>query len=353
MRIHQIIQRTRLVFGIIPNAINRKLLIAFGILAMPLESSEKESLQEANSFNNAKKQFNPWYSGPLLPGGAHMMPVGDVSFQNYVFADDNYAKFNSHGHARHIPDLIQLNPQINAIQIGITYWMDASVAFQAFANWSDGQRSGGIGDTTLTLGFPILKETTDLPAMKLGIGETFPTGRYERFTPSKAVVQSTGQGSCLTILSYRIAKLLFWNTPHPLNCRATFTYTFPTTLQVHGFNYYGGGFGTCGKVRPGNQFSITLAFEWLFAKNWVILNDFVCLYNNRSKFEGYPGISLKGTPAIVEKKSNYQFSLSPAIEYNPNARLKAIGGIWFTVAGRNAYNFIQGFVGVTYTWNAN
>lgn len=326
------------------------LSIFFFLDAQAQNGSYSDKAEGMLEFQEVKKQFNPWYSGPLLPGGAHMMPPGNISFQNYLFVADNYAVFNNHGHSRNIPDLVQFNPQINTVQVGLTSWLDASLAFQAFANWETRESSGGIGDTTFILGFPILKESPDLPAMKIGIGEIFPTGRYEKFTPNKAAVQATGQGSCLTILSYRVAKMFLWATPRPVNIRATFTYTIPTTFMVHGFNYYGGGFDTYGKVRPGNQFSITGAVEWLFAPKWVVLSDFVYLYNNRSKFEGRRGVSFDGSPAVVERKSNYTLSLAPAIEYNPNERLKFISSIWFTVMGRNTYDFFQGFFGVTYTW---
>lgn len=309
--------------------------------------------EEEGQFQSAKNMFNPWYSGPLLPGGAHMMPPGHVGVQPYFFVADNFAKYNSHHQSYGIPDLLQLNPQINAIQIGITHWMDASIGVNSLINWKDRRGSGSIGDITLTLGFPLLKEGPSTPAMKIGIGEIFPTGRYQKFTPDKAGVQATGQGSCITVLSYRIAKIFFWSAKQPLNVRATISYTIPTILRVQGFNAYGGGFCTCGEVRPGNQLNITIGTEWNFAPKWVFVNDVVYIHNSHSKFTGWRGHTGKGLPASAGRRSSEQLSIAPTIEYNPTPKLGFLTGVWFTITGRNTFNFIQGIFGATYTWSAN
>jgi len=309
--------------------------------------------KQAENFKHAQEMFNPWYAGPLLTGSAHMMPAGSIGLQFYLFAENNYAIFNKNRHLRNQPNFIQLAPQINAIQLGITPWLDVSAACFSAINWQNHEQSGGFGDTTLTLGFPILTESLYLPAMKIGIGEVFPTGRYDNFSAKKASVQGSGQGSCQTQFSYRIAKILRWDSLHPINLRATFTYTIPCTLRVSGFNAYGGGFETRGTVRPGNQFNATFGIEWSFMEHFVLVNDFVYIYNNHSTFTGYPGTTVDGSLAKVGKRSNSQFSLSPVLEYHPNSMIGVLGGLWFTVTGRNSDAFLQGILGVTFTWNAN
>jgi len=330
------------------------------ILSLPFllwAQSPQEIQQEINQaqadYEHAKELFNPWYSGPLLTGGAHMMPPGYIGLQPYVYVADTYAAFDKHYTSHGIPDLIQLNPQINALQAGITSWLDVALGMQGFVNWQRDQSSGGFGDLGLTFGFPLLVEGPYIPAMKIGIGETFPTGRYQNLTHGKTAVQATGLGSYQTTLSYRIAKIFFASTLHPLNMRATFAYTIPSTVHVKGFNSYGGGFGAHGKVRPGNQLSVSVGMEWSVTQRWVFANDFVYSHSNRTKFNGYAGTLAGGTPSKVGAPSSEQFSLAPAIEYNFSSMFGILGGVWFVVAGRNSSKFVQGIVSVTYTWKVS
>ncbi len=310
-------------------------------------------VEKPNPMIKLQETFNRWYSGPLLPGSAYMMPERHISLQTYVYGGYEYAHINAHYIPRSGPHLFQLQPQINALQLGIAHWLDVSAAFQAFANWREGEVSGGIGDTTLTLGFPILKETIRLPAMKLGIGEILPTGRYRNFTPSKAHVQATGQGSCQTIFSYRIAKIFFRKSNRPMNLRATLGYIIPSTVKLYGFNTYGGANNTWGTLRPGNQINMTIGSEWQFWRKWVFVNDLVYIYNNRDHFHGWQGTKPDGSIAKVGRPSNEQLSYSPSLQYNPFPSLNILGGIWTSLFGRNTDIFIQAFVGITYVWDVN
>lgn len=327
------------------------LLLPLFLTAQSPAYIQKEIDRDTRQFQKAKEMFNPWYSGPLLTGSANMMPAGNIGIQPYIFVADNYGVYKKNRSVKNIDDLVQLNPQINGIQFGLTSWMDAAVSIQTFVNWQNGHTSGALGDTNLTVGFPIYKETLWVPGMKIGVGAIFPTGRYQNATGGKALTQITGEGSWQPQFSYRISKLLFWDTLHPFNLRATFTYTIPTNVTVKGFNAYGGGYGTCGEVRPGNNWDLSIGAEWSFSQNWVLANDFVYLYNYRSKFSGYKGVDKNGNPAKVGIPSGDQFSLCPAIEYNPTPRLGFLSGLWFTVTGKNTFAFVQGIVTVTYTWN--
>jgi hypothetical protein len=323
------------------------------LLAQSTQQIQKELNEAQAQYEHAKELFNPWYSGPLLTGSAHMMPPGYLSLQPYLFVADNYAVFDGDYESHGIPDFTSLNPQINALQAGITSWLDIALGIQGVCNWQDGKYSGGFGDTAVTLGFPLLTEGLYIPAMKIGIQETFPTGRYQKLTPGKGAVQGIGMGSYQTTFSYRIAKLCFWSTLHPLNLRSTFAYTIPTTVHVKGFNSYGGGFDTKGKVRPGNQLSVSVGMEWSVTQRWVFANDIVYAHHDRTQFNGHKGVTSSGKPAKTGAPSSEQWSLAPAIEYNFSSMLGVLGGVWFSFAGRNSSKFVQGIVSVTYTWKVH
>lgn len=310
-----------------------------------LDDAEKQ-------FQQAKGMFNPWYAGPLLTGGAHMMPVGAIGLQPYVFATDNYALYSRHRHANSISDLVQFNAQFG-LQTGLTSWMDLFVNLQGTGNWQNGRSGGGFGDTNITLGFKLLSEGVWVPALKFTLGETLPTGPYQNLSPSSGVLAGTGAGSFQTSIGFHIAKLVLWDTQHPLNLRATFTYNIPSLVRVRNFNSYGGGFNTNGTVHPGNQFNASVGLEWSFTQKWVFANDFVYVTNKKTKFTGTPGTTSSGSAAPIGAPSSDQFSLAPAIEYNPTPNLGFLAGFWFSVTGRNSLAFLSGVVTVSYTYMAD
>lgn len=300
-------------------------------------------------FKHAKEMFNPWYAGPLLTGSATMMPPGVTNVQPYVFVTDNYGIYNRHRHEVNAPDLWQVNPQV-IIQTGITSWMDTAVTVQTLTNSRHSKQSTFFGDTTISLGFKILEQGLWVPGIKIGINETFPTGRYQRLKPNRLGTDATGAGTYQTGIALKLSKLVFWSYKHPMNLRMTMTYNIPTSVTVHGLNAYGGASNTQGRVRPGNNFNISIGTEYSFTQRWVLANDVVYVSSNKTTFSGEKGTNSDGSPATVGFGSSDQLSLAPAIEYNPTPNLGYLAGVWFSVYGRNASAFWSAVATVTYTW---
>ncbi len=63
--------------------------------------------------------------------------------------------------------------------------------------------------------------------------------------------------------------------------------------------------------------------------------DFYYQHNNKNRFSGTPS-------ATAIRPSSESFSLAPALEYNWSANIGLIGGVWFTVGGRNTSRFVSG-----------
>jgi hypothetical protein len=310
---------------------------------------QKELDDAEAQYKDALEMFNPWYSGPLLTGSSSMMPPGSANVQPYIFVTDNYARFDEHNRSHSIPDLLQVNPQF-LIQAGVTNWMDVVLGLQTLTSWQSHQNSGGFGDMSLTIGFPLLRQTPYLPGIKITFAETFPTGKYDHLSSTKLGTDSTGAGVYQTAFGLAISKVVFWSFKHPMNLRATLNYAFSTTAHVKGFNSYGGGFGTHAKVRPGNAFRANIGIEYSFTQRWVFANDFVYSNNCRTTFSGDPGTNADGSPAGLGGQSNYLFSWAPALEYNPTPNLGFVAGVWVSLYGRNALNFVSGIASVTYTF---
>jgi len=188
------------------------------------------------------------------------------------------------------------------------------------------------------------------PALLFGVKETFPSGRYQKLNPKKGGTDATGAGSYNTTLSFNISKVLWWVSLHPMNFRVSLNYSLPALVGVKGYNAYGGGTGTDGRVHPGNSFQGDFGYEYSFTQKWVAALDIVYVYNGKTTFSGKTGFSAPGVPAAVGGPFNDQLSLAPALEYNPNENLSILVGTWFSVWGRNSFNFASAVFTVEYTF---
>lgn len=301
---------------------------------------EKQLMEAEAEFKKAKEMFNPWYTGPLLAPSAHVLPPGMFNIQPYFFMTNNYAKFDQHAHDKDIPNLHQLNPALVYL-FGIVKWMDGIVTIQGLRNKQNGHSNMNWGDSTVSLGFGLLDEGAYTPAILLSVKESLPSGKYQHL---KRGVDSTGSGAYQTILGLNIAKVVWWLTSHPMAFRLAQSWEIPAMVHVKGLNSYGGGRGTHGKVRLGHAYSADFGYEFSFTKRWVLALDVVYNYSQKTKFSGHTAGHPTGAPF------SDQLSLAPAIEYNVNSNLGFLGGVWFSVWGRNSLDFVSGVLSFTYAF---
>lgn len=312
---------------------------------------QQELMEDEKLYQKALDMFNPWYTGPLLTPSANMMPPGYGNVQPYLFITDSYASFDSErkSHKKE-SSLISLNPSLS-MQFGVTSTMDIALFMQGVGNWQFDTSGGGYGDMSVTVGWPITRRGLHLPAIKFTLAQTFPTGRYQHLNTNGFALSGTGGGVWKTQFGLAFTKLLFWSTRHPVNTRVFFGYALSTPVTVESFNTYGGGFGTKGKVHPGNSFQVDFGLEIALTQNWVLANDVVYTFQNETTFSGNPGtVAPGGAPASVGSPYNDNLSLAPAIEYNFNSNLGVLVGAQFSVYGRSSSNFASAIASVTWTF---
>jgi hypothetical protein len=312
------------------------------LVAEQLKDAEKE-------FEEAKKMFNPWYAGPLLTPGAHILSPGNINIQPYLFLTNNYKKYDSSGSAQNISHLKTINPSL-VVQFGMLSWLDGVISVQTVSNWQQGHSSTNFGDTSFSLGFGLLDEGAYRPAVLISLKETFPTGKYSNLSSTLGGVDASGAGAYATSINLNVAKVVWWVLEHPMNLRASLGYTFPTVANVKGFHAYGGGFGTKGKIHTSNVVSLEAAMEYSFTQKWVFAVDAVYNYASQTKFVGQKGQDEFGNIAANGGPFNDNLSFAPAIEYNPNPNLGLLAGVWFSVWGRNSLDFVSGVLSITYTF---
>lgn len=308
----------------------------------PPEQVEVKLEKAEAQYEHALKLFNPWYTGPLITPSATMVPPGQALIQPYIFFTDNYAAYDQDRHVVDAPNRFSIKAQPILLQVGVTSSVDATLIMGAVENWSKGKSGGGFLDTTAQVGFLINDQTFYVPKSKFSIAQSFPTGSYENLSSNGLGLDATGAGAYQTTFTFAFGKLILWNTLHPMNTRLALGYTLSTPVKVKNFNAYGGGHGTKGTVHPGNSFSADLGLELSITQPWVVALDIVYNYTSKTTFHGKPGVLSDGTPASVGGGYSDQLSLAPAFEYNFTANMGIVAGIWFSVYGRNAPDFVSG-----------
>ncbi len=307
---------------------------------------QQEIDQAERTFKKAEKMFNPWYAGPLLTGSANVAPMGSIVLQPYVFVTNHYARFNSRRDSICLPDLVQVNTPF-ILQTGLLPRVDITVTPQYIYNHQNAISYNGIGDTSLALGISLFQETPYIPAMKVGITESFPTGKYENLSSNKNGLDALGSGSYATTFSFNVSKVIWWSLLHPTRLRLSLNYKVSSKVEVEELNAYGGGNGTKGKVKPGDSFTTNFAFEYSLNQKWVFATDFSYVCSKKTRFRGTLGTSATGEAASVGAPDSDQLSLAPALEYLFTPNIGILAGGWFSVYGKNSFHFASGVLTVT------
>lgn len=317
--------------------------VIFGENTPDLKSPEDIQLeinQAQTDFEIAQKMFIPWYTGPLITSSANNVAPGHFNIQTYLYLTVNHAQFNAKRQSISAPNSYVISPLV-VLQAGLTSWLDMTLIPQVTFKWQSGEFASNFNDLSLTFGFQLARETIYFPNMRLFLGESFPTGKYNNLDPKKTGLDAMGSGAFQTTLGMTISKIFWWLKLHPIATRLSGSFSVADhKANVTNFNAYGGTYGTDGKVQVGNTLNLDLGLEFSLTQRWVFATDIVYTASSKSSFSGTKGITPLGLPAEVGAPSSDSFSLSPAIEYNVTDTQGFIGGIWFPLTGRNSANFV-------------
>lgn len=286
-----------------------------------------------------KHETPPWFTGPLLAPSGYVIPKGHVNLEPYLFYTVNSGQYSNNWKPESITNFYTTVFEVPG-QVGIANSLDFRFTPRMIWNRTEGENYVDIGDMTVGFDIQVFKENMKSwkPAAKLIVRTLLPLGKYEHMNPNKLGTDSTGSGSWFPAAGLALAKLFhFGEGVHYLNTRLSFGYYIGTVAYVKGINTYGGDPTTKGRAYPGNVFTVDGAIEYSLTQRWVFAMDAVYTHNNKTRFSGK-------TTAPVGGPSGEIFSLAPAIEYNFNINLGLIGGVWFTVAGRNTARFTSGVI---------
>lgn len=311
--------------------------------AFPLIADEEETHQEA-----FPTKFVPWFTGPLIAPSGYTVQPGHFSIEPYLYLFVYNGIYDQHWKAQSLPNFYSTRAQLQT-RIGIAESLDCRVYPQFFYNETEGGHYENIGDLPLALGFQLVRaQVTDLwPAIKLSLQVSAPLGKHQHLKPDRKRTDAIGSGAWDPTATLIFSKLWHTAETHYLSTRLVFNYKIGIPVHVKGFNTYGGAANTRGLVHQGDNYSVDGAIQYNFDRHWAFACDLIYSHNNKNSFSGKTGTDALGNPAVNTAPSREQVSLAPAIEYNFSRNLGVIGGVWFTVAGRNSNRFVTGVFAVS------
>ncbi|GAB4192676.1 MAG: hypothetical protein Tsb0015_15070 [Simkaniaceae bacterium] len=294
--------------------------------------------------------YTPWFTGPLLNFTATNLARGEFYFQPTLLVFHTYGNYDENWNLQNGPDTLSINPSLD-FQMGITDRFGLEVTASLISNWKQGRQSTRLEDTIFILGYQILEDISGSwrPNFRIDLIEIIPTGSYNKLNPQNLGTDSTGEGSFQTGFVL-IVKKTFPVKSHYLSLEGSFSYFFPASVHVQGFNAYGGGFNTRGTVHPGDSWALNLSAEYSLSQRWGIILETIFEYQAKSTFSGKPGFLKPGIPAEVGLPSSFSWSLAPEIEYNFTSKFGMLFGMWLTLLGRNTDAFYSGFLSFVYTF---
>jgi hypothetical protein len=287
-----------------------------------------------------------WWTGPLLAPNAATLPQGHWLIEPYVYDLMAYGHFDRNGTLRSAGAAHDIGSQ-SYIEYGLVDRITLGLIPRIGLHESSaGQDSSGfaVGDTTLqgAFGLTHFRPGSWVPATSLVIGETFPTGKYDRLDGHTD--GALGSGAYSTTFSLYSQTYFWMPNGRILRTRLDLSYQVSQWASVHGVSVYGTLDGFNGRAHPGQSLFGDLSFEYSVTQKWVLATDFWWEHDGNTRVEGgYVQSLASALPAppalsahvVQNSGSDDILYLAPAVEYNWSARMGVIAGARIAAAGRN------------------
>ena len=328
------------------------LLSLFLILLLISSSSPLFSKKvNATKIEDDDTPIKPDFTGTIISFSGENVEPGRLNIQPIVFASYCYGAYTGSWKKVNTDCAFSLNPLV-WIETGITKDIDVTFTIDMYYTKFRGNSATHFGDLGVTLAYQAMRQVdgTHIPFVRIGVTETFPTGKYNNYSPSFEGVSLGGEGSYQTAIMLVVEKTYYPSDKHPLDLTFNVGYTIPSKVHVKGANAYGGGKNTDGTVYPGNTTFVDFTFEYSITKHWILFSDAAFTYTDRTGFSGTAGTRKDGSPASSSEPSSSLFQLAPGIEYGFTPNLGLLAGVNFSVLGRNTEAFVSGVFSVTWTF---
>jgi Putative MetA-pathway of phenol degradation len=284
----------------------------------------------ADNIPSRQAMDEAWWTGPLLAASASTLPQGHFLVEPYLFDVITYGRHDAQGNRLSVPHENAFG-SLSYVLYGVTDRISAGLIPRfGFEKSRQGPSSPGaqVGDLTLQAQYRLtqFQEGGWVPTMSLVVGETLPTGKYDRLDQHPG--DGFGAGAYTTILSLYTQDYFWLSSGRILRMRLDLSYSLSSKVALQGVSVYGTGPGFSGHAQPGDSFTGDLSWEYSLTRNWVLALDVV--------YEHDANTTVTGDSLQASSGNSWSVGFAPAVEYNFNARIGIIAGARFIPIGRNA-----------------
>jgi hypothetical protein len=282
-----------------------------------------------------------WWTGPLLAASASTLPKGHFLVEPYLFDSIVHQRFDKDGTRRDVAHAESLG-SLTYLLYGVTDRISAGLISRlGYTQTSQAGRSTGVGmgDVAVQAQYRLtqFKEGSWIPTMSVVLGETFPTGKYDRLGEHPS--DGFGAGVRTTTASVYAQDFFWMPGGRILRMRLDLSYAFSGSATVRDVSVYGTTTGFHGRVRPGDAFTADAAWEYSLTRNWVLALDAVYEHDASTRVAGEDLSGHATDPAartiLLNSGSSDSLSFAPAVEYNWSGNVGFIMGVKFPATGRN------------------
>jgi len=300
-------------------------LLSMAVMATAAETTGPEPGRQALA--------DAWWTGPILAASANTLPTDHVLIEPYLFDVVSHGRFDDDGNRQSVPRshyVGSLTYMLYGLTDRVTVGMIPTFAWR-YGGANGGSSGIGVGDLQLQgqVRLTQFREGRPVPTISLVVGETLPTGRYDRLDGQPN--DGFGSGVHTTTVSVYSQHYFWMPSGRVLRTRLDLSYAFSDTAHLEDTSVYGTTSGFRGSAQPGNSFVADLAFEYSVTRNWVLALDVFYQHDASTRIRG----EQDGASFAAESGSAWRLGLAPALEYNFTSRVGVIFGARWFAAGRN------------------
>ena len=265
----------------------------------------------------------------MLAPSAGTLPPGHWLVEPYIFDAIQYGNYDRNGKltgATHANGYGSLTYIIYGVAKRFSLGMIPTFGINAPQG---GPTTSGIrfGDLAVDAQYQLVKYRADswIPMTSINLQETLPTGEYDRLgdNPSNGL----GSGAYTTTVSLYTQTYFWTHRGRILRMRVDASQSFSGDVNVEGVSVYGTDAAFQGTARPGKTFTLDLAQEYSFTRNWVFATDLLYKHSGNTQVVSRSSLTNSG--------SSDAFFVAPAIEYNWTPKAGILLGLRTIPAGAN------------------
>jgi Putative MetA-pathway of phenol degradation len=315
---------------------------ALGLVALAMMGTALADNTSSLPDSERQSRDDAWWTGPVLAASASTLPQGHFLVEPYLFDSIVHERFDNSGVLRHVAHEESLG-SLTYLLYGVTDRISAGLIPRfGFTRTSQNGRSTGVGVGDVAIQaqyrFTQFQEGSWIPTTSLVLGETFPTGRYDRLGSHPS--DGFGSGVHTTTVSVYSQDYFWMPGGRILRSRLDLSYAFSGSARVADVSVYGTSPGFRGRAQPGDSFIADAAWEYSLTRNWVLALDAVYEHDDSTRVaghelpSGYAG-EAAATSVLLNSGASESLSFAPAVEYNWSGSLGLIMGVKFPANGRN------------------